>query len=356
MEGIVGITYRCNAKCYMCNTWRYPTKQEEEITIGDIDKMPSGLKFANITGGEPFLRKDIEDIVSVVKKKTKRLVISTNGFFTKKIVGLAKKHPDIGIRISIEGLPEANDKLRGINNGFDRGFRTLIELKHMGMKDIGFAVTVSDKNAKDLLELYKLSLAMKVEFATAVVHNSYYFHKKDNKIEDKEMVADQFNRLIAEFFKTWRLKNWYRAYFNYGIINRIYGEKRFLPCEMGRDVFFLDPFGELRPCNAMEESMGNIKEKAFPEIWDGSEAQRVRKLVSECDKECWMVGSASSAMKKALWIPTWWIIKNRGKYLKNGKEPPCLNHLDIERKQIKDNTSEDCHDRAKRDTCLFRRY
>lgn len=325
MESIIGVTYRCNAKCYMCNTWKYPTKQEEEISISDIEKIPSGLKFANITGGEPFLRKDIEDIVSVIKKKTKRLVISTNGFFTKKIICLARKHPDIGIRISIEGLPEANDKLRGIRNGFDKGFRTLIELKYMGMKDIGFAITISDKNAKDLLELYKLSLAMKVEFATAVVHNSFYFHKVNNKIENKEMVAGEFNKLIAEFFKTRRLKNWYRAYFNYGIINRIYGEKRFIPCEMGRDVFFLDPLGEVRPCNAMEKSMGNIKEKTFSEIWDGFEAQKVKKLVNKCDKECWMVGSVSPAMKKMLWIPTWWIIKNRSKYLGDKAGSQCLN-------------------------------
>jgi hypothetical protein len=43
----------------MCNTWQYPSKPTEEITIRDIEKLPSGLKFANITGGEPFVRQDI---------------------------------------------------------------------------------------------------------------------------------------------------------------------------------------------------------------------------------------------------------------------------------------------------------
>ena len=324
MEGIVGVTYRCNAKCHMCNTWQYPTKTEEEISLADIEKLPSGLNFANITGGEPFLRKDIEEIAKIVKRKTKRLVISTNGFFTESVIALAKKHNDIGFRISLEGLPKANDELRGIKDGFDNGLRTLLELKHMGIKDIGFGITVSDRNAKDLIELYKLALAMKVEFATAVVHNAYYFHKFDNEIKDKEMVAGEFNKLITEFFKTWRLKNWYRAYFNYGLINKIYGGKRLLPCEMGADVFFLDPFGEIRPCNAMEESMGNIKKKSFAEIWNSSDAKRVRDLVSKCDKECWMVGSASPAMKKKLWTPTRWIIKNRARYLKNdGCQSSC---------------------------------
>ncbi len=317
MEGIIGVTYRCNAKCYMCNTWQYPTKTEEEISLQDIEKIPGDLKFINITGGEPFLRKDIEEIVKIAKRKAQRVVISTNGFFSERIIALAKKHRNIGIRISIEGLPKANDELRGIKDGFDNGLRTLLELKHMGMKDIGFGITVSDRNARDLLELYKLAYAMKLEFATAVVHNSYYFHKMDNEIKDKEMVAKEFSKLVSEFFKTWRLKNWYRAYFNYGLINRIYGGKRFLPCEMGSDVFFLDPFGEIRPCNALEESMGNIKEKNFHEIWIGPDAKRVRELVSKCDKECWMIGSASPAMKKAISVPTRWIIKNRSKCLED---------------------------------------
>jgi len=93
----------------------------------------------------------------------------------------------------------------------------------MGMNDIGLGITVSDKNAKDLLPLYKLACAMKVEFATATVHNSYYFHKMD-----KEMVAGEFRKLVKEFLKTKTVKNWYRAYFNYGIMNYIYGgEKTF---------------------------------------------------------------------------------------------------------------------------------
>ena len=114
----------------------------------------------------------------------------------------------------------------------------------MGLENIGFWVTVSDRNAKEMFGLYKLALAMKGEFATTVMHNSYYFHKMDNEIVDKDMVAGEFKKLITELFKTRRLKNWFRAYFNYGLINRIYGGKRLLPCEMGADVFFLDPFGD----------------------------------------------------------------------------------------------------------------
>ena len=306
--GIIGVTYRCNARCYMCNTWKYPTKKSEEIDLKTLEKLPK-IRVINVTGGEPFMRDDLDEIVSVLKKKCKRLVISTNGFFTERIIKLAKKHPDIGIRISIEGLPKINDELRGIKDGFDKGLRTLIELRAMGMKDVGFGMTVTDRNAKDLLPLYRLSKLMKMEFATATVHNSYYFHKFDNEIKDKELVIGEFKKLIKELLRSNRIKDWYRAYFNYGIINYIKGKKRLLPCEMAFNSFYLDPLGEVRPCNVMEETMGNLKEKSFEEIWHSPEAERVREMVKRCNRNCWMIGSVGEIMKKYIHIPTKWVIK-----------------------------------------------
>jgi len=55
MEGIIAVTYRCNARCYMCHTWQNPSKRADEITPEDIEKLPR-MRFANITGGEPLLR------------------------------------------------------------------------------------------------------------------------------------------------------------------------------------------------------------------------------------------------------------------------------------------------------------
>jgi MoaA/NifB/PqqE/SkfB family radical SAM enzyme len=156
MEACLIVTYRCNAKCYMCHTWQYPSKKNDEFSSDLVDKLPSGLSFINITGGEPFLRSDIEEIIEKALKKTKRLVISTNGYFTDKIVKLAERYGNrIGVRISIEGLPAANDELRGIENGFDHGLRTLVTLHDMGIKDIGFGITVPYRNAKDMIEMEK---------------------------------------------------------------------------------------------------------------------------------------------------------------------------------------------------------
>ena len=108
MEAAVVTTYRCNSKCQMCHTWKFPTKEEEEFKPLLLEKLPS-LSFCNVTGGDPFLRDDIGEITRILLKKAKRLVISTNGWFTDKIIDLAKTEKRIGIRISLEGLPAAND-------------------------------------------------------------------------------------------------------------------------------------------------------------------------------------------------------------------------------------------------------
>lgn len=315
MEAAIITTYRCNSRCQMCNIWKYQTKKEEEFSPSLLDKLPP-LSFCNVTGGEPFLRDDIEEIVRRLQKKAKRLVISTNGFLTEKIVDLAKKNRKVGIRISVEGLPATNDELRGVKNGFDHGQRTLLELLQIGIKDVGFGITVSDKNAKDLLKLYYLARELKIEFATAIVHNSYYFHKSDNKIKKKEEVTKYFESLIHEQLGTWKVKNWYRAYFNYGLIHCIQDNPRLLPCGAGTDVFFLDPWGEIRPCNGMEEalwckSMGNLHRDTFDNIWNSKKAERVRQKVNTCPKNCWMIGSAAPAMKRNIWKPTLWILKNK---------------------------------------------
>lgn len=136
LYGTVIVTYRCNAHCNMCDCFKHPTKPEEEITLDVIRKLPE-MAFTNITGGEPFIRRDIPDIVRELYKKSDRIVISTNGYFTDRIISLCREFPKVGIRISIEGLQKTNDSIRGIPDGYRRGYGTLTTLVEMGHPDVG---------------------------------------------------------------------------------------------------------------------------------------------------------------------------------------------------------------------------
>ena len=281
------VTYRCPMQCQMCNIWKNPTQKEKEITLAEIKKLPS-VKFINITGGEPFVREDLEEIIEICFQKSPRVVISTSGWFEDRIIKMTKRFPNIGIRISIEGLSLKNDELRGRNGGFDKGLRTLLRLKDMGIKDIGFGITVSNHNSADMLSLYQLSKPLGMEFATA-----------EWQLKEKHP------------------KSWFRAYFNMGLINYIHDNQRLLPCEAGLVNFFVDPYGEIYPCNGLEdkfwkESMGNIRQSgSFYEIWHSEQAEKIRQKVRNCPKHCWMVGTVSPVMKKYISQPLKWVVRNK---------------------------------------------
>lgn len=323
-------TYRCQMRCKMCDIWENPTDKRQEITAKDLESLPS-FKFVNITGGEPFVRRDLDEIVEVLFKKSERIVISTSGWHTDRIIKMAERFPNIGIRVSIEGLSEKNDELRGREGSFDRALRLLLTLKEMGIKDIGYGCTVSNHNSEDMLWLYKLSRELRMEFATAAFHNSYYFHKDDNEITNKDGVIANFHKLIEMLLKENTPKSWFRAFFNLGLINYIRGNPRMLPCEAGTANFFIDPYGEVYPCNGLEdrywkESMGNIREAtSFDEIWHSAQAQKVRGQVSTCPKNCWMVGTAAPVMKKHIRYPLKWVAKNKLKSLLG--KPVCIDNI-----------------------------
>ena len=73
-------TYRCPMQCKMCNIWKNPTDPRLEIQPEELEILPH-VKFINITGGEPFIREDLDKIVEVAFRKAPIVVISTSGWF-----------------------------------------------------------------------------------------------------------------------------------------------------------------------------------------------------------------------------------------------------------------------------------
>lgn len=316
MEAAVIVTYRCPMQCQMCNIWRNPSNCSEEFRPDLLEKLPR-LQFANITGGEPTIREDLGEIIKILQGKAERIVISSSGWFEDRILDLARQYPSIGFRISIEGLSEKNDELRGRPGGFDRGLRVLLGLRRLGIKDIGFGITISNHNSGDMLSLYELAKELKLEFATAAFHNSFYFHKYDNVITNREEVITNLEDLVNRLLHEPHPKSWFRAYFNMGLINYVQGKNRLLPCEAGSENFFVDPWGNVLPCNGMEdqkwfESMGNLHDvDEFTSLWTSDQAQRVRNAVATCPKHCWMVGTVAPVMKKHLGHVAAWVLKSK---------------------------------------------
>ena len=149
------------------------------------------------------------------------------------------------------------------------------------------------------------------------------------------MVAKNFENLVNELLKSNSPKKWFRAYFNHGLINYIYGQKRLLPCDMSFDTFFIDPYGDVMPCNGTKdkEVMGNLNRQTWDELWNSPEAEAVRRKVRCCDRNCWMIGSVSPAMHKYIAMPALWVAKHKLKSLLGMKysmyeNPVCCDYRD----------------------------
>jgi MoaA/NifB/PqqE/SkfB family radical SAM enzyme len=303
----------------MCNIWKFQTHPNEEIDASYYENLPAGLRI-NITGGEPTLRKDIDRIFEILYPKSRLLELSTNGYNTEKIVELANKYPNILIRVSVEGLPKVNDTKRGIKDGFDHALRTMLELKKTKCKNIGFSVVISPDNYMDLLHLYDLCVALDVELGNSAVHNSWYFHKEDNQIES-EKALEQHEKFVKALLTSKRrhlkdrLKDYGRAYFNRSIHRRLRGDTDEYrpPCGALSDFFFIDPWGNVTPCNGSGEEwiIGNIKEDTLENIMASDKAREAMEKVRSCKRNCTFIVTERHDMVRRPWIPIMWVLKNK---------------------------------------------
>jgi MoaA/NifB/PqqE/SkfB family radical SAM enzyme len=218
-------------------------------------------------------------------------------------------------------------------------------LKKTRARNIGFSVVICDRNVTDLVNLYDLAVDLNVEFAQSTMHNSWYFHKSDNFVKNRQIVLNEMESFIASLLSSrrdsikLRLKDWLRAFFNLRLYNYIKtGVSRQGVCTAGSDLFFVDPHANVTPCNGSDEEwiMGNLKNNTFEQIWNSRRAEVIRKQVKDCTKDCAFIGTARFAMLMNPWEPIGWIIKNKFR-IWQGKSPDFGNQIE---EQFPDKISE----------------
>ncbi|MHB1361366.1 MAG: radical SAM protein [Thermoleophilia bacterium] len=298
------MTYRCNARCLMCNIWQ--TGGAEDLDIGLLDKLPDSLRYINISGGEPFLRKDLPEVVTAVVKAAPRaqVIISTNALIPGKrlretLAGIRKIRPDVGVAVSIDGLGQTHDRIRGIEGAFDRAVDLLKGIKRDGIENIRIAFTIFDENVRDYAGVYELSRQLGVQFTSAVAQGSeHYFQGAGVRPAAIADIREQLDEVAASELVTFEPKRWVRAYFNRGLYRYAAGGGRPLSCQAADDFFFMSPAGTIYPCNVMDFPLGNLHDATFEEIWNSDTAVEARARVQGCQMGCWMVCTARTAIKR----------------------------------------------------------
>jgi len=311
-------TYRCPMTCTGCELSQQQLPKKKEITPEELKKFPK-VKRINLKGGkgEPFVREDLTEIVRVCFTKSPRVVVYTAGRYQDRILRLAEEFPGIGIRIIRDSVSCKMKSIPSQQGEFDKGLSILLRLKEMGLKDIGFGYTVLEHNSEEMLSLYQVAKSKGLKFTTSASQKLYYAPELENVADNVQVVSKNIAKLIELQMKVNHPKSWFRAFYNMGLINHLEGNRGMLPCEAGTVNFFVDPYGEIYPCNAFDEdcevkSMGNLRDAShFKDIWESEKAQHVRKMTRKCSKNCWMESTATPVMKKYIRHPAWWVLKNK---------------------------------------------
>ena len=135
---VVSVSFRCNSKCRTCDVWR---KTNDDMTVEEWDQVFAHLGrtpfYITFTGGEPFLRKDLDEMVLSAYRRCHPAVITipTNGLLTDRVAErverICRECPgsQIGINLSLDGIGDEHDDIRGVAGNWERSIATWEKLK-----------------------------------------------------------------------------------------------------------------------------------------------------------------------------------------------------------------------------------
>ena len=289
----------------MCDIWK--NQITGELAPAEYEKLPASLRDINITGGEPFLRRDLADIVAVIKERCRkaRLIISTNGFATGRMQALLPDivviDPRIGLRVSVDGHGKQHDEIRGVKGAYEKCLAALSLARQAGVTDLGLSMTVMDRNVGDIRPVQAFceeqGLALSITTATA---SPIYFGADKLKLAPRGSgVTKAFHRLAQDEYLRWRPIGWVRAWHQMRTIDYLRSGARPLRCDAGSGFFYLDSLGQVFACHLQPYRMGNIREDGWAAIWTGAAAQQARSNARECEK-CWSICTSKSQIRRQL--------------------------------------------------------
>lgn len=309
------VTAACQSRCKTCQIGAMfcqdPSRAERDLKLDEIEKIFSTMKpvyFFNMSGGEPFLRKDLPEIVELACKYLKPRVIHspTNGILTDRIIENTEKiikivrdydaSVPVTIKPSIDGVGELHDEIRGVKGNFKCLLKTIEGLKKLEEVYDNFhlelGTVISNFNIDHLDEIEDFVHSLGVEsYRNEVAECRTEFFNLDDPITPP---ADVYQRLIKDFSRkveeniaakkslaktTEALRVVY-----YDIAGKILEtKKQVIPCYAGVSNVHINFDGGVWPCCVLgyEQEMGNLRDYNydFQKLWHSEKAEEVRKYI-----------------------------------------------------------------------------
>ena len=313
------ITDRCNLYCSHCFYSAHLNKPVHEMTLEQYEKVFSSMKHpfktVIITGGEPFLRTDIVEIVKILDKyKTEKINMPTNATMPSVVVKKVKEildnaNIDFNIQVSIDGPEDLHDEIRGMKGSYKKCVETIKLLKDLKKDyknfDITVSTTISRRNINKIKELSESIKELGVFHGLQFVRSSALqtfdidqgilsdFNSKDEVLSAGEM--EELSKFINEqnkdvnplLGKTISLVNDY-------FIKVVKERKRFMNCTAGKIDGIIYTDGSVAVCE-FTKPFANLKEfdYNFYNLWHSKLADKRREQTSccTCTHQCNLMNS-----------------------------------------------------------------
>jgi len=266
------ITYKCNLDCIMCGMQKM--KDKENMNIEDLrhilsNKLFKKIKSVGINGGEPFIVSNIDEYIRELIKRLPSLrfiYIITNGYLYDKIISKLKviknecsnHNIKLTVSISLDGVDETHDKVRGRRGVFTKVEKTCKEIainKSLYCDDFGIICTITKENIFNIneIEVWAENNDIPVNYNIATIHKRLY---NLDRFEGFSVLADEYSKCLAtEWFYYKFLKTFSQQY--YTIYKYLIDGKRRSDCTFKDYGVTLMPDGDIAYCATCSKTLGN---------------------------------------------------------------------------------------------------
>jgi MoaA/NifB/PqqE/SkfB family radical SAM enzyme len=301
-------TYHCNFRCEMCSIWK--KQSVGEMTPAEVESFFgrwSQFSWVHLTGGELFMRRDLEDLVTAIVERDRGLYLlnfPTTGWFGDRTVALVERVLQRGVgrlmtTISIDGPRALHDAMRGLPGSWERAIDTFRRLRGIRKRNFQVVVgmTLFAKNASFVNETIAAVRSAVPDFERRDLHlnigheSAHYFgnsgYLADSRTNPVVAAIDDHRAQTAHRLHPVRfLEDRYQA-----LVSEYYRESRSpLPCTALASSCFIDPYWQLFPCSIWDRPVGNLRDEQFDleYVWRRALTRDVRTaVVEQACPHCW---------------------------------------------------------------------
>jgi len=322
------VTVRCNSRCAMCGIWRL--EPGDELKLEEVDRLlgdpfMSGLRWVNLTGGEPFLREDLPDIIAAYARRCPDLeivAIPTNGFLPDRIEGAVRRALAalegtgvlLSVTVSVDALGAQHDRIRGVPGCFDRAMETLDRLKAIDHPrfSTGVEAVITALNVRDIASIYR-ELKARTGHVNMTPAMAADFYGNRDSFDGVALRGDDV-RLMLEFIASIAKQEPAYAYY-FDKVRDVYERgRRTYPCLGCYSTMMLGPTGDVFPCLMLggdDWRLGNVRQAPPRDIWCGETATGARRRIARspfcarCTNNCDIIANLKAeTWNFATWMAT----------------------------------------------------